>query len=419
MEGPRSYDLPDGDSAHAPLPPERKTPHRPAAPNEPGKPGKPGKREKPDKADMRDGSGRDPFFDNAKFLAIVLVACAHSWEPFRSDSRAAAGLYMFVYTFHMPAFIVISGYFSRGFDLSPRRLHKLVTGILVPYVLFELAYTYFRRWANDEPAYPVNMADPQFLNWFLIALFVWRLSVPLWQTLRWPVPVATGVALLSAVTPDMGANLDLQRVLQFLPFFVLGLVLEPRHFARIRRRDARRAALPVAACALVFAYWAAPRLNYEWFYRSDSSQDLGVPAGAGGAMSVALFGCSLLLTVCFLAWVPRRRMWFTALGTGTLYGYLLHGFLVKGSLWWGWYDADWPHTPLGMVGVTLIAAAVVTLLCTSPVRTVFRFAVEPRMDWLSRQDPVEEARQRIRQDGPGGPGSSGSSGGRDGRAAGL
>ncbi|WP_237528148.1 acyltransferase family protein, partial [Streptomyces sp. SID337] len=55
---------------------------------------------------------RDSFFDNAKYLAIVLVAMGHAWEPLRGDSRAAAALYITVYTFHMPAFIVISGYFS-------------------------------------------------------------------------------------------------------------------------------------------------------------------------------------------------------------------------------------------------------------------------------------------------------------------
>lgn len=86
-------------------------------------------------------------------------------------------------------------------------------------------------------------------------------------------------------------------------------------------------------------------------------------------------------------------------GAGTLYGYLLHGFLVKGSISWGWYDPEWPHTPLGMVGVTLVAAVVITLLCTSPVRWVFRFAVEPKLDWLFPRDPVAEARKRVRGDG--------------------
>ncbi|NEE43848.1 acyltransferase family protein, partial [Streptomyces sp. SID8455] len=61
---------------------------------------------------------RDPYFDNVKYLAIVLVAVAHAWEPVMDGSRATRALYMVVYTFHMPAFILISGYFSRTFDMS-------------------------------------------------------------------------------------------------------------------------------------------------------------------------------------------------------------------------------------------------------------------------------------------------------------
>ncbi|WP_326710714.1 acyltransferase family protein [Streptomyces sp. NBC_01474] len=343
------------------------------------------------KPDKQPAKPRDAFFDNAKYLAIVLVAMGHAWEPLRGDSRAAAALYITVYTFHMPAFIVISGYFSRSFDASPGRLKRLVTGVAVPYVIFEVAYTFFKRWANDDPTYPISLLDPWYLTWFLIALFVWRLTTPLWKIVRWPVPLALAIAVLAAVSPDIGDDLDLQRVLQFLPFFVLGLVLKPEHFQLVRRREARILAVPVFAAALLFAYWAAPRMNAAWFYRRDSAQELGAPGWSGAVMTLAMFGCSVVLVACFFAWVPRRKTWFTALGAGTLYGYLLHGFVAKGSRFWDWYDLRWLHTPLGEITVTLAAAALITSLCTPPVQRLFRFAMEPEMKWAFRQDAAEIA----------------------------
>jgi hypothetical protein len=42
---------------------------------------------------------RDAFFDNAKYLAIVLVAMGHSWEPVKDGSRTVEGIYLFVYAF--------------------------------------------------------------------------------------------------------------------------------------------------------------------------------------------------------------------------------------------------------------------------------------------------------------------------------
>ncbi|ARF55335.1 acyltransferase family protein [Streptomyces gilvosporeus] len=340
-------------------------------------------------------AGRDAFFDNAKYLAIVLVAMGHAWEPLTDGSRAAEALYMTVYTFHMPAFIIISGYFSRSFDMRKDRLQRLITGVAVPYVIFETAYAFFKRWADNDPGHPISLLDPWFLTWFLVALFIWRLTTPLWKIVRWPIPLAVVIAVLASVSPEIGDDLDLQRVLQFLPFFVLGLNLRPEHFRMVQRRSVRIASVPIFAAALVMAYWAAPRMSSAWFYHRDSAQELGTTWWAGVIMTLALFGCSLVMTACFYSWVPRRTMWFTVLGAGTLYGYLLHGFLAKGSRFWGWFDDyKWLHSPLGEIAVTVIAAVVVTALCTPPVQRAFRWAMEPKMAWAFKKDPAVTARAR-------------------------
>jgi fucose 4-O-acetylase-like acetyltransferase len=224
--------------------------------------------------------------------------------------------------------------------------------------------------------------------WFLPALFIWRLTSPLWRTIRRPLPVALVIAVLASFSPRIGNDLDLQRVLQFLPYFVLGLRLRPEYLRKLRCRTARLLSLPVVAVAGVVAYWTAPHMPHPWLYHSDSAQELGAPWWAGPMMTFVLLGCSLALTACFFAWVPRRRHWWTALGTGTMYGYLLHGFVIKGALYRGWYDHPWVHGPLGEATVTLCAGAAVTLLCSPPVRRIFRFAVEPRLAWAFRKEPA-------------------------------
>ncbi|MFJ4554481.1 acyltransferase family protein [Streptomyces massasporeus] len=332
-------------------------------------------------AASRPARPRDAFFDNAKYLAIVLVAVGHAWEPLRQGSRPVTALYMLVYAFHMPAFIIISGYFSRTFDGTPARLKRLVTGVVVPYVVFETAYTLFTRWTSQDPDRPVSLLDPLYLTWFLAALFVWRLTTPLWRLVRWPLPLALVIAMAATTAPSIGHDLDLQRTLQFLPYFVFGLLLGPEHFRLVRRRTVRILAVPVAGCALAVAYWAVPRMDYAWFFHADSAPELGVPLWYGPLMTLAAFGCSLVLVGCFLAWVPGRRTWFTALGAGTLSGYLLHGFVAQAAKHWGWYEPGWVRGPVGVITATLVAALAVTALCTPPVRRVFRCVTEPGMAW--------------------------------------
>jgi fucose 4-O-acetylase-like acetyltransferase len=282
--------------------------------------------------------------------------------------------------------------------MAPGRLRRLLTGVVLPYVVFETAYTLFYRWARDDWGYPLSLLDPWYVMWFLMALFIWRITTPLWLTLRYPVPVALGLAVLASVSPDLGGDVSIQRTLQFLPFFVLGLTLRAEHFERLRDRRVRLCALPVGASALVAAYWVAPWFDAGWFYHRGAVTGQGVSRWVGLVSTPALFCLALLLTACFLAWVPKRGTWFTALGAGTMYGYLLHGFVIKSSRFWEWYAPAWVHTPLGGLAVTAMAVGGITLLCSPPVRAVFRWVVEPRMDWAFRAPdrgvPQEDAQTR-------------------------
>ncbi|MFE7135946.1 acyltransferase family protein [Streptomyces sp. NPDC057638] len=337
--------------------------------------------------------GRDPFFDNAKYLAIVLVAIGHAWEPVMDGSQLTRGLYLLVYVFHMPAFIVISGYFSRSFTGTPRQLRRLLTGIALPYVVFEVLYSLARRWIGGESGHPISLLDPFYLTWFLAALFVWRLTTPLWRQIRHPLPVALALAALASLTPGIGADLNLQRVLQFLPYFVLGLLLRPEHFQLLRRPEVRRLSLPVLLAAPVLACLAAPHVHFGWVYRSFSAQELQRPWWTGPLMSLVLFVAAVTLTAAFLAWVPRRRTWFTALGVGTVCGYLLHGLPLKAADWTGLFERyGWLSEPAGRVLLTVAAAAMVTLLCTPWVHRALRWATEPDMVWAFRRDALDLAR---------------------------
>jgi fucose 4-O-acetylase-like acetyltransferase len=328
---------------------------------------------------------RDSFFDNAKYLAIVLVAMGHVWEPLREGNRTMGVLYMVVYAFHMPAFIVISGYFSRSFSFKPHQIRRLISGVVVPYLVFETAYSFFRRWAH-EPDAPISLLDPWYLTWFLAALFVWRLTTPIWRSLRYPLAVSLAVAMLATVSPKIGNDLDMQRALQFLPYFVLGLCLKPEHFKLVRTWRMRIIALPVLAVALVVGWWAKGNMTTAWFYHRDAAQELGGAWWIGPLMTLGMFGCSVLLTACFFAWVPGRRLWFTSLGAGTISGYLLHGFLVKGGIWFGWFDHEWAQGPLGVLLCTAVAVAVVTVLCSGPVRRALKPVMEPDLDRFFRAD---------------------------------
>src|SRR6478672_4779618 len=79
---------------------------------------------------------RVPIWDNARWVCIALVVLGHALQD-RFDSDAALALYIVIYAFHMPAFALISGYFSKSSSPNRPQMARLITDIVVPYVIFE------------------------------------------------------------------------------------------------------------------------------------------------------------------------------------------------------------------------------------------------------------------------------------------
>ena len=65
-------------------------------------------------------SPRTAYFDNAKFLLMILVVFSHLLQPFIGDHKFYHDLYYFIFTFHMPAFV----FFSRLFCQTAHKRFK-------------------------------------------------------------------------------------------------------------------------------------------------------------------------------------------------------------------------------------------------------------------------------------------------------
>jgi fucose 4-O-acetylase-like acetyltransferase len=335
---------------------------------------------------------RDPYFDNAKFLAVVLVVIGHAWEPLRAANiggRALEAAQTFVYAFHLPVFIVMCGYFSRGFVAGRERTRKLVAAIVVPYVIFSVAYP---LWAGLLAGSHVGWdpLEPYYLTWFMPALLLWRLSTPLWHQLRYPITVALLISMIAGFV-TLPSMLNAAQVLSFLPFFVVGLTLRPHHFALLRRRTMRVGGVALLIAGAVAAYAAALTVDPEWVHWRRSFVQLGVGAPAGVGFRLIALAAAVALTVGFLAVVPGRRTWFTRFGSASMYVYLLHGFITLFLSYQGWY---YRITGLEVVLVTIGCAALAVVLSSAAVRGVFRWAIEPRLDWLFRPRP-DSARDQV------------------------
>ena len=320
-------------------------------------------------------STRDPWLDNAKMALVLLVVVGHAWTLLPKNGLNDH-LYDFLYAWHVPAFVFVTGYLSRSFTWSPRRMWQLVRTVLVPYVLFECVIALFRIHVGGEQLQDL-FRDPHWPMWYLAALFFWRLLTPVFTSL--PTPVAIGLAVATSLVAGLyaGDTLDMARVLGLLPFFVLGLTATKERLERLREPWVRNAALLFFLAIAVASTWTDTLAQTEWLYYRSQYGELDVSDGRALLTRGGLLAIGVLGAWSFLALVPRIGGWFTRMGAATLVVYLFHGFFIKGAEYAGFMGWAADHAVVSLVVTTLAAGGLALVLAWSPVAKVLNHAVDP------------------------------------------
>ncbi|KQT93714.1 hypothetical protein ASG49_01645 [Marmoricola sp. Leaf446] len=342
---------------------------------------------------------RDPWFDNAKMLLVVLVVVGHAWTLlplFDGDAGSDTAkfydswTYHFLYAWHIPAFVIVTGYLSRSFAWTRARMWSLVTTVALPYVVFEGLLVWFRHEFGGVEFERI-WANPHWPMWYLSALFFWRLSVPLFQRLPAKVVVATAISLAAGLfATDV---LDNARILGLLPFFVLGLKMHEGHWNLLRTRRARWYGVAVLLLMAVAARWAGGLLETEWFYYRTRYDALDPDNVRAFVIRMSMLLSGLVGAFAFFAVVPRTRTWFSALGGATLVVYLYHGFVVLGAEFLGYKGWAAGHWPLSLLLTTVVAVGLAVLLAWGPVSSRLNLLVDPVGSW-------QRARRRRRDRDP-------------------
>jgi fucose 4-O-acetylase-like acetyltransferase len=272
---------------------------------------------------------RDYYFDNAKFILIFFVVFGHLIQSFIEQNEMVYTLYKVIYTFHMPAFILVSGFFARGL-YEKGYIKKVARKLILPYLIFQLIYSVFYYFLYNESHLVVDPLDPHWSLWFLISLFFWNMMLFGFSRLK---PI-TGVLLALAIGLGVGyvdwiSNyLSLSRTFVFFPLFLLGYYLTKDQVQILTRPAFRMVAILLFVAAFIF-YSIFPDISYQWLFGSKSYHALETPAVIGMFVRLGLYLLSTIMVLSFLAIVPKSKIFFTNLGKNTLYVYLLHGFFIR------------------------------------------------------------------------------------------
>lgn len=320
---------------------------------------------------------RDPHFDNIKFVLITLVVIGHSISGIVGTFGPAGDIYRWIYTFHMPAFVVAAGYFSRTFRFDRRRSGALIDALLIPYLIFEAIHRLESTFMQGELA-TTSPLSPTWGLWFPLALLGWRLLTPWLQHFRPAATLTLAVAasLLAGLNSGLTGDLSAGRLLAMLPFFVIGLAMRPEHFVWLRNTRIRiSAAVYLALLAVsVTVFKPFPRGMLYWshgYHHEDLSNTTGV------VMRLALLLVAAGAAFSVFSLVPDRRLWWTNLGAASIYVYLIHVGLLYIPNSQGWFS-DY-STPWGLASLIAGAVLLTLVLSSPPVQRAARPLVQPAL----------------------------------------
>lgn len=323
---------------------------------------------------------RYAYFDNAKLLLIFLVVFGHMIQPFTNDVPGVNTIYTWIYTFHMPTFIFLAGFFAKGSG-NKAYILKLAKKLLIPYIIFQIIYTGYYFLIGKDDWLVDSIFYPHWSLWFLFSLFCWHMLLIFFKKLPSIVGIllAVQIGLLVGYFGHIGHSFSLSRTFVFFPYFLLGYWVSLRQLSWVKRRTVKITSLMIMVMVAIAIHFA-PDINAGWLLASKSYSDLGLPE-YGGFARFFIYLTSTMMMVSILAWVPRRKFKFTYLGERTLYVYLLHGFIIQYARQVDLFKVD--HF-IDLFGIAILSIGIVLILSSRPVQSISQPLIEGRMSILKK-----------------------------------
>lgn len=210
---------------------------------------------------------RIAYFDNVKFVLMALIVIGHTIDvsvvPYHSMARAA---FAFIYSFHVPLFIFVSGLFvSQNKLTGDYAIKKVVWFVLLGFaakIIPEVVPV-----ACDGRDFRFSLLSDPGLAWFMFVTAEYYASAFILKNVNPKIVLVASVVIGLFVGYDntIGDFLYLSRFVVYFPFFWAGFMLRPQDVEELARRPIVKAIGAVVVVA--FAALCVLRTDSVYRYR--------------------------------------------------------------------------------------------------------------------------------------------------------
>lgn len=298
---------------------------------------------------------RIPLFDNIKIVLIILVLFGHALEEISLENGYGI-IRACIYSFHMPVFIFISGYFSGG---GASESKKIIVNCGIPYFIFNTIYVIW-----TERTFFVNVFLPRYIFWYFFSLLIWRLSINDLKKIKGLLLWALLLGLYIGAIREADRFMSISRIIAFFPYFIIGSMLDEERVRQIRRVPKWYAILVsllmVSTVILLHINSLVPVKSYENIQCYNAS---GMSNLQGVLIRIFSYGVGFMAILCMINLISDKKRWYTKYGSRTAAIYVASAFSIKASyniirkIVGTYYLAQ--HIGIGLTSATIITAATI------------------------------------------------------------
>lgn len=267
---------------------------------------------------------RDTKWDNIKFILITCVVTGHMIYLFLGDSVLAKGIYLWIYSFHMPAFLFLSGMFSK--HAVETKNSRRILDYLAIYLLMKTLQSVANYFVNGKVTFRFFWeAGP---GWYALAMAVYIFISSILKDVdkRKLLLLAVLAGCMAGYDNHLGDHFASARIVTFYPFFLLGLYLEPEEIKKTMKKPVR-----VISGIILFATFLITILYTERFYwmlklfkGKYAYAQAGVIGLRGPVYRFLLYIGMLLMAYCVFAVISSKKKWYSDIGRNTLPIFIFH-----------------------------------------------------------------------------------------------
>lgn len=267
---------------------------------------------------MNEIKERNYCFDNIKAIMIILMIFGHIIEDFGLNGTKWL-IWSYIYSFHMPVFVFISGFFSKKISVD-----KTIKNIIIPYVIFDLLFVlfFYREYTF------LNIFTPCYSFWYLLSLFNWRILIKSISKIKLLLLFSIILGLIIGIFNEFENFLSASRTVCFFPFFVFGYKFTELDYKKIAGKKFMFIfGLFVSAITIMLNIKKIiPDLMYTFMLPYSY---FGISFKSGIILRGIIYLIAFSFIVVLIAIVPNKKTFLSIIGERTITIFLFSSFFIK------------------------------------------------------------------------------------------